>query len=100
MGGYLEQLINKNHKLFIKMKQVFMSSLTWSTEDFDNIVESMYGDGQDVEVYNVLNSYSDESKVDFVANAIEDVEDRIMEMINQQILYWITIEAKQIKSKK
>ena len=82
------------------MKQVFMPSLTWSSEDFDNIVESLYGDGQDVEVYNVLNSYSDEAKAEFVSDAIGDIEDRIMEMINDQIFYWITVEARQIKSKK
>lgn len=82
------------------MKQVLIPSLYWSTEDFDNIVESLYGDEQDVEVYNVLNSYSDEEKAEFVQNAIEYVEDRVMEMINDQIFYWITIEARKIKSQK
>ena len=82
------------------MKQVFISSLTWSSNDFDHIVECFYDSDEDTEIYNVLNSYSDEEKAELVANAIEDVEDRVMEMINENLMYWISIEAKKIREKK
>ena len=82
-----------------EFNQVELSSLAWTAEDFDNHVEGMYDLGKIDEVTaKKLMAYRESEKLGIVSNAIEDIEDSIMEKINDSIFYRVRLEANQVIS--
>jgi hypothetical protein len=82
-----------------EFNQVELSSLAWTAEDFDNHVEGLYDLGKIDEVTaKKLMAYRESEKLGIVSNAIEDIEDSIMEKINDSIFYRVRLEANQVIS--
>jgi hypothetical protein len=82
-----------------EFNQVELPSLAWTAEDFDNHVEGLYDLGKIDEVTaKKLMAYRESEKLGIVSNAIEDIEDSIMEKINDSIFYRVRLEANQVIS--
>jgi hypothetical protein len=82
-----------------EFNQVELSSLSWTAEDFDNHVEGLYDLGKiDESTAKKLMAYRESEKLGIVSNAIEDIEDSIMEKINDSIFLRVRIEANQVKN--
>jgi len=71
-------------------KLVDNSAFKWSAEDFDcRLAVAHQFDGVSVEAFNKLNALTNEEKLDIVSEAIEGIEDHIMELINEEIVEFI-----------
>jgi len=95
----IDAVLEKLNFGYEEFNQVELPSLTWNSLDFDNHVEGLYDLGKiDKVTAKKLIAYREADKLGIVSNAIEDIEDSIMEKINDSIFYRVRLEANQVKN--
>ena len=73
---------------------VTTNATTWSDKDWDNNLESAHKNNHiNDDEYNYFKSFDERTKVELICRAIDEIEDKIIDIINEAIYGEILLSA-------